>query len=418
MDALTAIWLASGTGAALFFAAGFLSARRKGELPLPAGAAFSGSAPAAAGPGVDLAHLLVESGTTNVEPLEFDQEPTHTLPRHKLAAEIEIGNLRQQLADLARETERLRRQNEGLGSAQRDAAREARRLAELGQRLGELERERERTLAQAAEQAHRLAQAERESGELRQRAAELEQKAAAAAELEREREWLVARWQEAQRDTAELAELRAAQQAHQDLAIKVSVLEGRLAQQGELEQENQRLRARDDERAALEARLAELNREVASLRAQGLVYRKPPVAPIAPRGGGSGGTAQALDALLQRLATAPGMRSAALADELGLPVMGLGEHTNQLAAFAGLMEDATRKAREFLPLGPVRRISLEDESRLTVSTCPLSSSDTSLALVTLTVGPGPTTAQMQEIVRGSVALFQPASGGAGPAPPA
>jgi hypothetical protein len=88
--------------------------------------------------------------------------------------------------------------------------------------------------------------------------------------------------------------------------------------------------------------------------------------------------------------------SAALADDLGMPVVGAGEHHEALAVFSAFIKQLQQRTRTLLPLTPVRRFTLEDLDGLVVSSCTLR--DQSLSLVTLTQHSTPSTEALTDML--------------------
>jgi hypothetical protein len=117
-------------------------------------------------------------------------------------------------------------------------------------------------------------------------------------------------------------------------------------------------------------------------------------------------TSESLAALLAALQVRCQVRGVALSDDLGLPIVGLGEDVSSLAAFAGYMGDIGRRAGDFLPLGPVRRVTVEDESGATITACPFDAGPSRIALVALTAGPGPSPRQVREVLRSAASMIQ------------
>ncbi len=117
-------------------------------------------------------------------------------------------------------------------------------------------------------------------------------------------------------------------------------------------------------------------------------------------------TSESLAALLAALQGRCQVRGLALSDDLGLPIVGLGEDVSSLAAFAGYMGDIGRRAGDFLPLGPVRRVTVEDDSGATITACPFEAGPSRIALVALTSGPGPSPGQVSEVLRSAASMIQ------------
>ncbi len=117
-------------------------------------------------------------------------------------------------------------------------------------------------------------------------------------------------------------------------------------------------------------------------------------------------TSESLAALLAALPGRCQVRALALSDDLGLPIVGLGDDVSSLAAFAGYMGDIGRRAGDFLPLGPVRRVTVEDDSGATITACPFQAGPSRIALVALTSGPGPSPGQVSEVLRSAASMIQ------------
>ncbi|HEY8145397.1 MAG TPA: hypothetical protein VIG06_22095 [Kofleriaceae bacterium] len=128
--------------------------------------------------------------------------------------------------------------------------------------------------------------------------------------------------------------------------------------------------------------------------------------PLAIDLGDSRYTSESLAALLAALQVRCQVRGLALSDDLGLPIVGVGEDVSSLAAFAGYMGDIGRRAGDFLPLGPVRRVTVEDDSGATITACPFQAGPSRIALVALTSGPGPSPGQVSEVLRSAASMIQ------------
>ncbi len=128
--------------------------------------------------------------------------------------------------------------------------------------------------------------------------------------------------------------------------------------------------------------------------------------PIAILAGPERTTADSLSALLGQLNASDHVRALALADELGLPIVGMGDDVSSLAAFAGFIGDVGRKAGELLPLGRVARVTVEDVNDAIVTATPYQAGDSRIALITLTEGPGPSPRQVGEVLRSAASMIQ------------
>jgi hypothetical protein len=100
--------------------------------------------------------------------------------------------------------------------------------------------------------------------------------------------------------------------------------------------------------------------------------------------------------ILGRLAKTKGMRAAVLGDSMGLPVASFGEQSESLAGFCGFISQSASKARDFLHLGGIRRIVIEDDRLSTMTACSIAGTD--IFLATLTSGPGPDISRMVQVL--------------------
>src|SRR4051794_39851070 len=118
--------------------------------------------------------------------------------------------------------------------------------------------------------------------------------------------------------------------------------------------------------AELEQRIGRTNPSlppVAVERRTGKANPSPPPAAL------DGGGARTFQSILARLSKTQGVRAAVLGDAMGLPVAAFGEQSESLAGFCGFISQAASKAKDFLPLGRIRRIVIEDERAATVTAC-------------------------------------------------
>jgi hypothetical protein len=81
----------------------------------------------------------------------------------------------------------------------------------------------------------------------------------------------------------------------------------------------------------------------------------------------------------------PSVSAAALTDELGFLVAGVGDHTEALAAFGAYLTDAGARACGLLPMHSVQRVSIQDDSGITLTAHTIVSAPNELVLVTLGV---------------------------------
>jgi len=200
------------------------------------------------------------------------------------------------------------------------------------------------------------------------------------------------------------------QKARRELAIELEAARRRVAELEQVQSENAALRHQAAESTALAERLVAAELELRDLRARTLVSAPPlrlpraSTSPLRPVGDPRS-TAEQLSGLLARL-RGKSMRAIALADDIGLPIVGLGDDLSSLAAFAGYVTDIGRKSRDFLPMGALRRVTIEDENEGTVTACPLTAGDAHIALITLTIGPGPSARQMGDVLRSAASMIR------------
>jgi predicted regulator of Ras-like GTPase activity (Roadblock/LC7/MglB family) len=110
---------------------------------------------------------------------------------------------------------------------------------------------------------------------------------------------------------------------------------------------------------------------------------------------GDGGT-KTFQSILERLSKTNSIRAAVLGDSMGLPVAAIGDQSESLAGFCGFISQAASKAKDFLALGRIRRIVIEDERMATLTACSITGTD--IFLATLTSGPGPDLPRMVQLL--------------------
>lgn len=180
----------------------------------------------------------------------------------------------------------------------------------------------------------------------------------------------------------------------------------------ELGQLRTELRARAIHEQALTEQVVALQTEVRELRSRPaptagrpLSSTRPPSRPPTARPDGRF-TSDDLAALLDRVSGRK-TRTVALADELGLPIVGSGDDVSALAAFAAYVADIGRKSRVYLPLGGLTRITLEDDGDAQVTAFPHDTgTDSRLILVSLTSGAGPSTRAARDVLHQVVRMIQ------------
>ena len=199
------------------------------------------------------------------------------------------------------------------------------------------------------------------------------------------------------------------QKARRELAIELESARRQLGELDQLREENASLRQQLGEATGARDKLAAAEVELRELRARGLSSSPPPRMPrlgtspihaADPRS-----TAEQLSGLLSRL-RGKSMRAVALADEQGLPIVGLGDDVSSLAAFAGFVTEIGRRTRDFLPMAALRRVTVEDENDGTITASPHATGDAHITLITLTVGPGPSARQMGDVLRSAASMVK------------
>ena len=108
------------------------------------------------------------------------------------------------------------------------------------------------------------------------------------------------------------------------------------------------------------------------------------------------GGAKTFQSILERLSKTKDIRAAVLGDSMGLLVAAIGEQSESLAGFCGFISQAASKAKDFLALGSIRRIVIEDDRKATLTACTVPGTD--IFLATLTAGPGPEFPRMVQLL--------------------
>jgi hypothetical protein len=364
MTAQTLLWLTSCLGAALFFAAGTLIAPGRRRARRSALGAI---------PGMPMWEPDTEQAA--IEPALIALREEAALARGESAALIEgREELEAELLTLKAELIKLHQVS-------------ARQLEET---------ERQHRISQAAR-----TEMERLRGELAAASsarADLEVRLARMETLEDEladKRLEVERW----REQLAHAEARLGEAPHpdvehalrQDLAAAGRVLSAHEERVRRFEQENARLHQDLAQLPLLEAERERLREENAQLRAGAFAARAAapePALVVAPglrRG-------DVLQSLVERVSRLADIRSAVIADELGLVVASHGELAEEVAAVGALLTRAGVQAQQVLPLRTVHRVTVADDQGVLLSLCPLRHAepfDGDLALITLAVGPGP-----------------------------
>lgn len=207
---------------------------------------------------------------------------------------------------------------------------------------------------------------------------------------------------EGQTLTDRVRQLDAVEEERQDLRIRLQVQQQQLEELSGLRDELQDLREQAAEARELRQRVEQLLVENAAMRSLGLTREAPPRPSFE-----SSSTMEShrtlgdsLNALLARLDRLEALRSAALADQAGLPVAARGEHAEALCALGAIfMDSATRLLKGILPLGPVQQIAIQDENALTLAIHPFPLTEEPLLLCTLTAKGPPNPQTLQDMMQ-------------------
>lgn len=302
-----------------------------------------------------------------------------------LVAGFLVGRRRGQ-ARLGRVLEEQELLREGLREveAERATYRELleQRHAELEAALAEVESSRSTTVEHEALAIELENLRETQAGRdalLSDREAEVEALRAVAAETE-------AQLREGQ------AELNGLRQVASDRESRLRVAKAELAAAREVASErDSRLREAEAELETLRQRCARAEATTRRLQELRTAAPKDRPKPSAPRNGSRPGlfrSEKSLEGTLAAVAEGPQNLATVVADDLGFPIVGRGEHQEALAALCGVLIDVRERARSLLPIGFVHRITLEAERSLTISACAAPHEDALLTLATLTAGPG------------------------------
>ena len=362
MSAVAIAWLASSVGAALFVAAGYLA------------------------------------GSARQRPLAMELAPDSAEP----GAQDLLDEARAQQRAVELEAQRLRQENAQLRLNLTTAAPAAAPIQPAGDDHAELRREQERSRTERA----RLT-AERD--EMARRRDRLE---ADARKHERERDELTAELGRVREELRVAAAGRIDPHAldqieseKRDLLLKLQVAEGRAAEAARLLDENANLRRAAGESAEMRRQLAEAQSQLTQFRALKFSKEDRSLAQVVPlpRSTIAGDKSAALHAVLESLSAGSDVRSLVLADGMGLPVAGLGDHVEALAALAGVATGFIAKAQELLPLASARRMTVIDVNEMALTLVPDPSGASELCLVALSGAAG---AKLTEASRALVDIAQ------------
>lgn len=346
MSAVAVAWLVSILGALLFTAAGYLAAAARRTI-----------SPERKSTAPPFAEELHDTLRTKCQSLEREIAALRT---HGDTLHEDNDRLRAEADRTRAEVDKLRVENERLrASAATDKSLAASELAELRRAVERAQNER----------AELMAARDRHASEGR--------------ELRRERDELMAEIRRLRDD------LEARDKHNRDLAMQLEVAQGRAVEVERLLNENAQLRNYVAEVDELRRQLAETRALLAQVRALEFAKARPPsLRPTARGTGATGDKTAALNAVLQSLSAGTDVRTVVVADGIGLPIAGLGDHVEALAALAGAVSGLIEKVKEFLPLSSARRVTLVDVNDMVVTMVPDPSGSSDLSLVTLSGAPG------------------------------
>ena len=108
-------------------------------------------------------------------------------------------------------------------------------------------------------------------------------------------------------------------------------------------------------------------------------------------------------ALEMQVAEDPTWTAATLADDLGMPIIGAGDHRDSLAIFSSFIMEFQRRSQALLPLNALRRLTVEDTDGVVVSSCTMQ--ELGLSLVTLTQHATPSTPAMKGLLESTTRML-------------
>jgi hypothetical protein len=388
MSTMSWFWFASVTGALLFAAAGFFGAPVKGRgrnrdlddglarerealQALALAEQRAEAARVAAAEALDELARVVEHDARSRATLDDQATMVSRLQHEVLTLRHESESAKRVHQDLTKcERELVTARGRVVESTSRAAierAETSKRIAELEGSLARVTSERESLTAKERRTSDLLADAR---AEVRQLAGPLEEARGVADDLR-----------------AEADSLR------REAAL---VLERTVAQQKTIEavrDENASLRMGSAELVELKKRCAALTDENARLRAsafvvdsEGKARRSSPTIPEYTDRGPEGSLDNAsLQRFVDDVVKTPSVSAAALTDDLGFLVVGVGDHTEALAAFGAYLTEAGARACGVLPMHAVQKVSIQDDSGITLTARTIASAPNELVLVTLGV---------------------------------
>lgn len=198
---------------------------------------------------------------------------------------------------------------------------------------------------------------------------------------------------QAEKETAELtARLSELENTNHELMIKARKLDEQSEELDALRAESGQLKSRLAEMHSLQEELEGLQNENARLLSMGIVLQEPPREPVlAPSIDGIGGASQKLVSHLSQEKTSRGV---VMADELGLPIAGTGEHVEAMAAMAAIFSTVSSRIESMLPFGLTRSMTIKNTDDLTITLQPVDIDPDRVIVCSLSVGPGPSRDQV------------------------
>ena len=389
MNVQLAIWLASLAGAGLFFAAGALLTRARAKAVV----AETGTAAALPAPDEGVTRALAEAERALAASQATERDATAQLQAQVRELEARRADSQAEAAARAATESRLRSALQERERAEAELKQARSQLAAAGPLANEVASLRAQLAAQAPATVTAPHPAELASikAELQTRVAERDRfalelaahknKVAQLSLLERERDDLLRRIGEAERLGAERADPKELADARYELTMVRQVSEARLADNQRLSDEMARLKASLSEVGTLKERVAQLSRDLVEAKAKDLTQSdRAPVVEL------QAGGVHRFQRLVDRVASIDGVRSVAVADHQGFVVAGVGEHADGLGAISAFLVAATVRVSGVLPFRLFRRLLVEDEGGLLLSSYRLPAEEHDLVLSILTVG--------------------------------
>lgn len=310
------------------------------------------------------------------------------------AREQEVAALRRDRveieAQLAQAREAMERATRKQAATESEAQRSRDQIADLQRTVASLEKRVASTELERAGLANDVAAQTRLVSELKaaadqhadlvMRVEALKGKEQEAEALREERRLLLERVGDAEREAHDRPDPKTLADLQHDIMVQGEVARSRVEELERVRTENAALKVSLAELGeALRARDAELTREVEALRARDLAARPSPPKAGAPAPGPIDG--RPLQALVEQLAGRS--QAVVITDPLGLVVAGHGDLAEPLGAFAAVIAGEGQRARNFLPVGAMKRISLRDERGMTITTHLMSAPQSELVVAIL-----------------------------------